>query len=198
MPFRRIPAVSTKRYKCPSCTTSVSTVSMVVPGTGETMDRSSPTMRFSKVDLPTLGRPMIATSTASGAVSSVAFSASSCVSANATSSKSSTPVPCSAAIGNTGTPNRWNAAAFASCDIASTLFAATTNGFPVARSSRASSSSRGVSPAWLSTTSTSSAALLMAMCACRKISCGISALSSGTIPPVSTISRLRPRHSAFP
>ena len=34
---------------------------MVVPGMGETMERSSPTMRLRSVDLPTLGRPMMAT-----------------------------------------------------------------------------------------------------------------------------------------
>ena len=34
--------------------------------------------------------------------------------------------------------------------------------------------------------------LVMATCAWRRISCGISALSSGTIPPVSTISDVAP------
>src|SRR5258708_35652611 len=46
-----------------------------------------------------------------------------------------------------------------------------TNGLPVVRRSRASSSSRGVRPAWLSTTSTSSAAFLMSTCAWRRICC---------------------------
>src|SRR2546430_2155034 len=70
LPLRRIPAVSTKRYARPSRAISVSTLSMVVPGMGETMERSSPTMRFSSVDLPTLGRPMMATSMLSGCFSS--------------------------------------------------------------------------------------------------------------------------------
>ena len=63
-PLRRIPAVSTNRYSFPFLTTSVSTLSIVVPGIGDTIDRSSPAIRFNSVDFPTFGRPIIAISTA--------------------------------------------------------------------------------------------------------------------------------------
>ena len=42
LPLRRIPAVSRKRYVLPWRSTTVSTASRVVPGSGETMDRSAP------------------------------------------------------------------------------------------------------------------------------------------------------------
>src|ERR1700722_13203690 len=50
---------------------------MVVPGIGETMDRSSPTMRLRRVDLATLGRPMMATWTGRLALVSAESSANS-------------------------------------------------------------------------------------------------------------------------
>ena len=61
----RRPAVS-KRFSriSPSCT-ACSTTSRVVPATGVTMARSNPASRFSKVDLPALGRPTMAQSTPS-------------------------------------------------------------------------------------------------------------------------------------
>ena len=49
----------------PSRSRIVSTVSRVVPGTSETMTRSAPTRALSSDDLPTLGRPRIATRIAS-------------------------------------------------------------------------------------------------------------------------------------
>src|SRR6266567_3382896 len=127
---------------------------MVVPGVGETMERSSPTMRFNNVDLPTLGRPMMATSTMSGCVSS-SMKETALTCARAASRRSSTPVPCSAVIGKTGTPMEWKGAALASWEGASTLLTAITKGLPVLRRSWASSSSRGVTPAWRSEEHTS-------------------------------------------
>ena len=50
-----------KMYSVPSRMTVSSTASRVVPAMGETMARSCPVSAFSSVDLPTLGRPMMAT-----------------------------------------------------------------------------------------------------------------------------------------
>ena len=61
LPLRRIPAVSMNTYSTPSCTTVSSTASRVVPAIGETIARSLPVSVLSSVDLPTFGRPMIAT-----------------------------------------------------------------------------------------------------------------------------------------
>ncbi len=61
LPLRRMPAVSTNRSWLPSNSTTSSTASRVVPAMGETMARSVPVSAFSSVDLPTLGRPMMAT-----------------------------------------------------------------------------------------------------------------------------------------
>ena len=76
----RGPASSTRARRrsgtaaaCPRCrrsgsvpasvSTTVSTESRVVPGRSWTTDRSSPISRLKRVDLPTLGRPTIATAT---------------------------------------------------------------------------------------------------------------------------------------
>mmetsp|Transcript_1265 Transcript_1265/g.2562 ORF Transcript_1265/g.2562 Transcript_1265/m.2562 type:complete len:201 (-) Transcript_1265:932-1534(-) len=56
-----IPAVSIKVTGTPLITSSDSTRSLVVPGTSVTMARSALLRRFSKLDLPTLGGPMMAT-----------------------------------------------------------------------------------------------------------------------------------------
>ncbi len=61
LPLRRIPAVSTKRSVLPSNSTTSSTASRVVPAIGDTMAREVPVSALSNVDLPTFGRPMMAT-----------------------------------------------------------------------------------------------------------------------------------------
>ncbi len=61
LPFRRMPAVSIKRKFCPSVVTGVSIASLVVPATSLTIERVSPTNVLKIDDLPTLGRPIIAT-----------------------------------------------------------------------------------------------------------------------------------------
>ena len=66
LPLRRMPAVSMKTYSVPSRVTVSSTASRVVPAIGETMARSCPVSAFSRVDLPTFGRPMMATLMSSG------------------------------------------------------------------------------------------------------------------------------------
>ena len=60
-PGRRIPAVSTNRSRCPCQVIRASTASRVVPATSLTSTRSSRTRRFTSDDLPTFGRPTIAT-----------------------------------------------------------------------------------------------------------------------------------------
>ena len=60
LPLRRIPAVSMMRKVCSGVCRNVSTESRVVPATGETIARSSPSSRFNNDDLPTLGRPTMA------------------------------------------------------------------------------------------------------------------------------------------
>ena len=65
LPGRLMPAVS-MRVKAPSgASRSVSMASRVVPATLLTMTRSSPMRAFTSVDLPTLGRPTMATRTRS-------------------------------------------------------------------------------------------------------------------------------------
>ena len=59
--LRRSPAVSTNRSGPSSVSTTVSIASRVVPGMSCTTERSSPTSRLNSVDLPTFGRPTIAT-----------------------------------------------------------------------------------------------------------------------------------------
>ena len=66
LPLRRMPAVSTKTYSVPPRITLSSTASRVVPAIGDTIARSCPVSAFSSVDLPTFGRPMIATLIALG------------------------------------------------------------------------------------------------------------------------------------
>ena len=58
---RRRPAVSMKQTGPSAVSTTVSMASRVVPGMSCTMERSSPRSLLKSVDLPTLGRPMMAT-----------------------------------------------------------------------------------------------------------------------------------------
>src|SRR6266851_6002311 len=87
-----MPAVSMRTTGIPSYTSSVSMGSRVVPGTGLTRARSSPSSALSSDDLPTFGRPMMASRSAfssAGGSSSGGGSASSTL-----SRKSPTPIPC--------------------------------------------------------------------------------------------------------
>ena len=67
---RRRPAVSMKHTGPSGVSTTVSMASRVVPGMSCTMERSSPRSRLKRVDLPTLGRPMMATLGVPGATPS--------------------------------------------------------------------------------------------------------------------------------
>ncbi len=55
------PPVSTSRKGTPCHSASTSLRSRVTPGFSSTMATRLPTMRFTRVDLPTLGRPTMAT-----------------------------------------------------------------------------------------------------------------------------------------
>ena len=80
----------------------------------------------------------------------------------------------------------------------STLFAAIASGLPVRRSRRASSASSGVSPARASTTSSSWSRLRSPPAPGAESRAESAALSSGTMPPVSTNSNVRPCQVAVP
>ena len=58
---RLMPAVSTNRQVLPPSSISSSTGSLVVPATESTRTRSAPASLFSRLDLPTFGRPISAT-----------------------------------------------------------------------------------------------------------------------------------------
>ena len=60
VPAFLIPAVSMTLTGMPSIRICCSMVSLVVPGRGETMARSTSASRFSRLDFPALGLPMIA------------------------------------------------------------------------------------------------------------------------------------------
>ena len=151
--LRRSPAVSTRtnvrvaalearcrsrRASCPACS--------------ETITRSSPSSAFRRLDLPTFGRPRIATRIASsptccaaarpGAASTIA------------SSRSPVPWPCSAEIGiGSPRPSRWNSSASASCGgVVDLVREQRAPACARARRIAASSSSPGVIPACASTT----------------------------------------------
>ena len=68
LPGRRMPAVSTIRNRRFRHCSTVSIASRVVPGMSLTRTRSSRSSRFTSDDLPTLGRPTIATAVSSGAL----------------------------------------------------------------------------------------------------------------------------------
>ena len=75
-PGRLIPAVSTMR-NCLRCHVNMaSTESLVVPGTSETIIRSSLSSRFTSDDLPAFGRPTIATAVSRRSSSEVTRGAS--------------------------------------------------------------------------------------------------------------------------
>jgi len=219
LPLRRIPAVSMKRKLLPLISTTSSTASRVVPGIGDTMAREVPVSRFSSVDLPTLGCPIIATFTsfgsavisasggpcvsslgATGSASEISGSAvSKCKVSSFRASKtasrtSSTPRPCSAEIGNSFLiPRRWNSSVSDCCLSLSILLTARKSGLPPRISKRARSRSGAVSSLRPSTTRMIASASSNAIRAWRNISAGMKSFSSGSIPPVSTMRNRCPR-----
>ena len=129
----------------PSCTTS-STGSTVVPATESTTTRFSPASRLSRLDLPTLGFPTIATRRGprSGSKSCGGASGSA---ASTASSRSPLPRPCRAETGiGSPSPRFQRAADSASIRWSSTLLAARTTGFPDRRKILTTVSSASVMP----------------------------------------------------
>ena len=97
LPFLRIPAVSIIVYSLPSAVLNlVSTASRVVPSIFDTITRSSFNIEFTKLDLPTLGRPIKLNLIESS--SSVSLESSGNIS-TILSNKSPIPVPCEPDIG---------------------------------------------------------------------------------------------------
>ena len=200
----RTPAVSTKVKISPSCSTSASIESRVVPATSETMLRSRPRSRFRRLDLPTLGRPTSATrytgfcawrrsSSSVGGAGKVAHIAS---------SASATPLPWMPDMGNgSPRPSFQNSAEPRLCP-PSHLFTATKTGgrspSGMERRKRAMDSSIAVTPARPSTTKRIALASSIAIIACCRIpeAKRWSSSSSKTRPPVSTtLKRCSPQNA---
>ena len=150
--LRRMPAVSTKRSQPSSVSTTVSMVSRVVPGASCTTARSSPTRRLNRVDLPTLGRPTMATENGFPAsrapparqigpivgpprLGASSGSGGSC--STMMSSSSPLPRPCSADTGiGSPSPSRVKSQASDSRLASSTLFTASSTGLATAAARR--------------------------------------------------------------
>mmetsp|Transcript_8771 Transcript_8771/g.26590 ORF Transcript_8771/g.26590 Transcript_8771/m.26590 type:complete len:275 (-) Transcript_8771:644-1468(-) len=124
----RMPAVSIRTNDCPLMVTSVSTASRVVPLMSHTMERSSPTIALSRLLLPTLGRPTMATlSGASSLGSSVSSERGGGKAAASASSISPVPDPEMADTGSGSSPSSQNSDAMRSaCAWLSHLLATST------------------------------------------------------------------------
>src|SRR5215218_6576558 len=192
--LRRIPAVSTStKVRSPRWRT-VSIASRVVPGTSETITRSSPSSAFSRLDLPTFGRPRTATRIASSPTSCGPLPGSIVTTA---SSRSPVPWPCWAESGTgSPSPSRWNSKASASCRGSSILLASKSTGLRARRRIAASSSSPGVIPARASTTNRIRSASAIAACACSATERVMGVGSAMSTPPVSIRRKRRPFQSA--
>ena len=122
-----MPAVSTKRISPSGVLTTVSMLSRVVPGRSWTTDRSSPISRLKRVDLPTLGRPTMATAGVPSSSDSAGSAGSSGKRATTVSKRSPVPRPWMALTMNgSPRPSRENCQASASRLSPSTLLATTT------------------------------------------------------------------------
>ncbi len=197
-----MPAVSTMRSCRPRHRSTSSTASRVVPGRSLTRTRSSRRRRLTSDDLPTFGRPTIATATSAGwlSVSSNLCSSASRPRGNRSttgSSRSPTPMPCSAEISTTeSNPSRWNSPTRTCARRSSVLLTATTTGAPVLRSVSATSRSAGTRPSRPSTTKiTTSAEAIPRRPRSTTSACSGSALAPN-IPPVSMSRKDTPCHSA--
>ena len=114
------------RTSCRLARSTVSIASRVVPGTSDTITRSRPTSAFRSDDLPTFGRPRMATRIASSPTGRSSRPGSR---ATISSRRSPVPWPCSAEIGiGSPSPRRWNSSASASRRGSSSLFASTSTG----------------------------------------------------------------------
>ena len=198
-----MPAVSTNRQVVPPSSISSSTGSRVVPATASTSTLVSPASLFSRLDLPTLGRPIRAMRRGPPSAPNCSRGASGSASSTA-SSRSPLPRPCSALTGRgSPRPSDHSAVAAGSAISLSTLLAASTTGFPDRRSTAATASSASVTPTTASTTNSTASAASTAIRACAvtcSASCRLDWPSSepgnGSQPPVSTSVNARPRQVA--
>ena len=175
---------------------TVSTASRVVPGISLTISRSRPRSALTRLDLPTFGRPRIATRIASSDSEGRPGGASRSSSTRMRSSRSPLPIPCSAEIGiGSPSPSRCSSSANGSWLGSSILFASTSTGLCASRRICATSSSPGVTPAHASTTKSTRSASATASRACCAIARVSGAGSAMSTPPVSTSTKRFPVHS---
>src|SRR5918993_303893 len=204
-----MPAVSTKRTGPSSVSTRVSMASRVVPGRSWTTARSSPVSRLNSVDLPTLGRPTIATATPAVPMPSL-FSVSTGASSNGTtssapssgknvtaaSSRSPVPRPCRALTGyGSPRPRVSRSHTAGSWAVSSTLFATSRTGLPDRRATSATWASSSVTPTMASTTSRTTSASASAFSDCL-LTLASRSVPPTVHPPVSTRRKDRPSQSA--
>ena len=208
---RRRPAVSMKRTGPSVVSTTVSMASRVVPGMSCTMARSSPRSLLKRVDLPTLGRPMMATLGVPGSRSPLALSAAAGGQRSASSLRraagpAAVPPPrragrrCPARAGRSPgrvaeargrrTP-RWPASRLAS----STLLTTSRTGGPARRITLAAARSSSVTPVVTSTTIRITSASARARSA-WSLTLASRASPPASQPPVSMMEKGTPDHSA--
>ena len=184
--LRRTPAVSIRVNWCRLNSNGILTLSRVVPGSDEVTSRSSLSNALINVDLPALGRPIIAIRVV------VSFSASlsgsttwSGNSLNRSLIIDSIPRPCLAAIGySLGAPIWWKSPAAISASTPSILLTTSTNSILRFRSIATIAWSSGIKPSLASTRCKTKSASSIARSVCDCIPTSISFWSS-TIPPVS-------------
>ena len=175
---------------------TVSTASRVVPGISLTISRSRPRSALTRLDLPTFGRPRIATRIASSDREGRPAGASRSSSATTRSSRSPEPVPCWPEMGiGSPSPSRCSSSASGSWPGSSILFARTSTGLCASRRIWATSSSPGVTPARASTTKSTRSASPTASRACCAIARVRGVGSAMSTPPVSTSTKRLPVHS---
>ena len=172
---------------------TVSIASRVVPGISDTITRSRPTSLLRSDDLPTFGRPRIATR-----IASVPIATSLVPGRRETISSSRSPVPwpCSPDSGHgSPSPSAWKTAESGSRRGSSILLASTITGRLAARRMTASSSSPGVIPTRASTTNSTRSASSIAAFACSAILVPNGPPSTSSTPPVSMRRNQVPVHS---
>ena len=167
-PRLRTPAVSISVKRSPSRSKGTKMLSRVVPGASNTITLSSPSSRFTRVDLPTFGRPTIATVMPRSVGSSPSSSGCDGNGGRAARIASpSCPMPrlCAAETGTASPkPSSNSSSSRSSSRTPSALLATSSTGRPCLRSSAAISWSSGVTP---SRRSTRNSARSLSSSACR-------------------------------
>ena len=176
-----MPAVSTSVNVPAGVFHSVSMASMVVPARGSTRTRSSRSSMFTIEDLPTLGRPTMATRVpgAGGSLARLGRSATT------SSSRSPMPKPFSEETGS-GSPSPRRSAVSAVWLTSSTLLTTRRLFAWRRRRSRAIATSRSVTPVLTSTMKSTASANSMAISAWRRTRASRPSAAPGRKPPVST------------